>query len=175
MSKNENPLFSIQSLIDGMLQASSLPCGIEVPDITLIATANDLTCIPMALISRFEIVAVEGYTYREKLKIAKEFTIPKLLCDYNAENLSITSAAVKKILSYSEEPGIRDAKNNATTLVILVASPSKPSVKFTALTVPVTTNKISTIYSHQGIEIVVFTNGTIISLSRFPVPFKTNM
>ena len=117
MSKTDNPLFSIQSLIDGTLQANSLPCGIEVPDITLIATANDLSCIPMALISRFEIVAAEGYTYKEKLKIAKEFTVPSLLRSYNSEHIKVSERAVETILGYSDELGIRDAVNNATTVI----------------------------------------------------------
>ncbi|MBT4594268.1 AAA family ATPase [bacterium] len=53
--------------------------GIDLSKTTFIATANDIEEIPWPLRDRMEIIELEAYSTVEKIKIAREFIIPKTM------------------------------------------------------------------------------------------------
>ena len=116
MSAN-NPSYSIQSMIDGNLIADDIDCPIKVDDITIVATCNDLGSIPGALLSRFDIVHIDGYSTAEKKHIATNYMIPKLKTAFNAANLVFDESLIDKLLLYSPELGMRDFEKNATNAI----------------------------------------------------------
>lgn len=82
----------------------------DLSDVFFIATANDLSSIPAPLLDRAEIIELSSYTNREKLHIAKDHLIPKVLKDHGliTSQLSITDEALMLIIeNYTAEAGVR--------------------------------------------------------------------
>lgn len=82
----------------------------DLSNVFFIATANDLSSIPLALRDRLEIIEVQGYSIEEKLEIATQHLIPQ-----QRENHGLSGKQIKidrKILpdliqGYTRESGVR--------------------------------------------------------------------
>ncbi len=75
-----------------------------------LATANDISTIPPALLDRMEVIRINGYTESEKCAIAKNHLIPKQETEHGlaAKDLRISTSALRKIIrSYTREQGVR--------------------------------------------------------------------
>jgi len=97
---------------------------LEVPfdlsDVLFVATANTLETIPPALRDRLEIIEFPGYSEREKLKIAEEFIVPKVLKDHGLTKKSVVfkdSAILDVIRKHTREAGVRDLERQLATIV----------------------------------------------------------
>ncbi|MDI9335814.1 MAG: endopeptidase La [Gammaproteobacteria bacterium] len=81
----------------------------DLSDVMFVATANSAK-IQMALLDRMEVVTLSGYTEIEKLKIARQYLIPKQI-KYNGLHTGeaeILDEAVQGIISsYTREAGVR--------------------------------------------------------------------
>ena len=81
----------------------------DLSNVMFILTANTISTIPDALRDRLEIIELSSYTLPEKISIAKEHIIPKLLSDYNLKNISFTDAAIEYVIdNYTMESGARE-------------------------------------------------------------------
>ena len=81
----------------------------DLSKVMFILTANNISDIPLPLVDRLEIIELSSYTIYEKISIAKNHLIPKLLSDYNIKNIKFTDEAIEKIItSYTKESGARD-------------------------------------------------------------------
>ncbi|MBX7093993.1 MAG: endopeptidase La [Flavobacteriales bacterium] len=92
----------------------------DLSKVMFIATANNLSTIQPALRDRMEIIEVTGYTIEEKLGIAKQHLIPKLLKEhgYDAKNFKISDAVIEKIIEeYTNESGVRGLEKRIGKLV----------------------------------------------------------
>ncbi|KAG8755555.1 hypothetical protein FRC14_003949 [Serendipita sp. 396] len=82
----------------------------DLGQVIFIATANSLDTISEPLLDRCEIIRLSGYTYDEKIHIARKFLLPKQL-DANgltSDRLTITDDAYLHIASYyTREAGVR--------------------------------------------------------------------
>ena len=67
--------------------------------VMFIATANNLSTIPAALMDRMEVIHVPGYTQEEKVNIASQHLIPKQLKEHGLtlEQLQIPDDSLKII------------------------------------------------------------------------------
>ncbi|ATG97343.1 endopeptidase La [Mesoplasma lactucae] len=82
----------------------------DLSNVLFIATANYPEDIPEALYDRMEIINLSSYTEIEKLKIAREYLVPKVLKEHNLENgeLIFTDEALEEIIKYyTREAGVR--------------------------------------------------------------------
>ena len=84
----------------------------DLSDVLFIATANDLSTIPRALLDRMELIEVSGYITEEKIEIAKQHLVPKELKNTGLDTLdtkpSFTKFALEKIIeNYTRESGVR--------------------------------------------------------------------
>ncbi|HYY42157.1 MAG TPA: AAA family ATPase, partial [Pyrinomonadaceae bacterium] len=82
----------------------------DLSKVFFIATANQLGPIPPPLRDRMEIIALAGYSDREKLNIAKQYLVPRQVTENGLlpEQFEITDAALELIAArYTREAGVR--------------------------------------------------------------------
>jgi ATP-dependent Lon protease len=92
--------------------------------ILFIATANRTEVIPAPLLDRMERIEITGYSTHEKIKIAKQFLIPKQIKEngIKPELLSIEDPGISKIIeNYTRESGVRSLERNIGSVCRWVA------------------------------------------------------
>lgn len=109
----------------------------DLSDVMFIATANDLSTIPAPLRDRLEIIEINGYTYLEKLSIARDYLVPKQAEEngISGKKFEITDGALEKICnSYTKEAGVRQAERVIASLMRKMAkgfADGRRSIKIT--------------------------------------------
>ncbi|KAJ7257947.1 ATP-dependent protease La [Mycena haematopus] len=83
---------------------------IDLSQVLFICTANTLETISGPLLDRCEIVQLSGYTYDEKIHIARRFLLPKQLSanGMDSDHVQLTEPALMTIATqYTREAGVR--------------------------------------------------------------------
>ncbi|KAI0668849.1 ATP-dependent protease La [Trametes maxima] len=83
---------------------------IDLSQVLFICTSNSLETISAPLLDRCEVVHLSGYTYDEKLHIARKFLLPKQLKanGLTPEHVTLTQSALLRIAThYTREAGVR--------------------------------------------------------------------
>nr|KAJ3422976.1 hypothetical protein HK105_005101 [Polyrhizophydium stewartii] len=82
----------------------------DLSNVLFIATANELDTVPAPLLDRMEIIQIPGYTFDEKLSIAKRYLLPKQIAAHGLDSGSISMAddvILKIATGYTHEAGVR--------------------------------------------------------------------
>jgi ATP-dependent Lon protease len=82
----------------------------DLSKVMFITTANVVDNVPLPLLDRMEIISLPGYMVNEKMEIAKNFLIPKLLKEHalNLKQIKIGEKVLNKIIEeYTKEAGVR--------------------------------------------------------------------
>ncbi|MGD0625619.1 MAG: endopeptidase La [Thermodesulfobacteriota bacterium] len=96
----------------------------DLSKVMFITTANILDPVPPALKDRMEVLNLSGYTSEEKLKISKQFLVPRQLEEngITKENLFLTDEALLRIISqYTKEAGVRNLEREIASICRKVA------------------------------------------------------
>ena len=91
----------------------------DLSNVMFVATANNVSNIPLPLRDRMEIIRLSGYTEDEKLNIAKKHLIPKQRNEngVNAKEFSITDEALLNLIrKYTFEAGVRNLNREIASL-----------------------------------------------------------
>lgn len=91
----------------------------DLSNVMFILTANYIDKIPSELKDRMEIIEIGSYTEYEKVKIAKDYIIPKLEENYllTKEDISLTTNTIIKIIrNYTKESGVRELERIIRTI-----------------------------------------------------------
>ncbi|KAF9472048.1 ATP-dependent protease La [Pholiota conissans] len=93
---------------------------IDLSQVLFICTANSLETISAPLLDRCEIIQLSGYTYDEKMHIARRFLLPKQLKanGLDASHITITEPALLHIATrYTREAGVRSLERAIGSVV----------------------------------------------------------
>lgn len=93
---------------------------VDLSKILFILTANDISSIPPALLDRLEIIELSGYSYNEKLIIAKNYLIPILLTKHGLKKNTIKfddETILKIIENYTNESGVRELERCISKII----------------------------------------------------------
>lgn len=111
----------------------------DLSKVMFVTTANSLDPLPAALLDRLEVIELSGYTYEEKLQIAKRYLKSK---EIDANGLSdvkieMSDAVISHIISsYTRESGVRNLEREIATVMRKIA------LKVVESKEPVTTFKV---------------------------------
>ncbi|KAJ6427050.1 hypothetical protein OIU84_022614 [Salix udensis] len=104
---------------------SYLNVPFDLSKVIFVATANKMQPIPPPLLDRMEVIELPGYTPEEKLRIAMQFLIPRVLDQHGLsseflqipEVEDIARAMVEVVIQrYTREAGVRNLERNLAAL-----------------------------------------------------------
>jgi ATP-dependent Lon protease len=96
----------------------------DLSRVLFIATANQLDPIPPPLRDRMEIIELPGYTFDEKIEIAKRHLVPKQIKEHGigSDHLELGEKGLAKIIiGYTREAGVRNLERRIADLCRAVA------------------------------------------------------
>lgn len=88
-----------------------LEISVDLSNVLFVATANQLDPISAPLRDRMDIIEIPGYTQYEKMRISRDYLIPKQLDAHGItdENMTITDEALGTLIrSHTREAGVRN-------------------------------------------------------------------
>jgi len=115
----------------------------DLSRVFFIATANQLAPVPPPLRDRMEVIALAGYSDREKLEIAKRYLIPRQIAENGLREgqLQIDDSVIELIAArYTREAGVRQLERNigrlARKVALKIAQGEAETVSLSAEDVP---------------------------------------
>ena len=118
VSRQGDPAAALLEVLDPELNNSFADHYIEMPydlsEVFFITTANSLS-LSGPLLDRMEVIELSGYSQEEKLKIAKNFLVPKRVIETGmiSEDIRFSDEALNDLIAgYTAEPGIRGLNRN---------------------------------------------------------------
>ncbi len=92
----------------------------DLSKVMFVMTANTMESIPLPLLDRMEIIELSGYSYAEKLQIAKKYLIKKQLeaNGLSGSKVEFTDDAILEIItSYTRESGVRSLEREIGSVI----------------------------------------------------------
>ena len=102
-----------------------LEVDLDLSDVVFLATANVLDTIPGPLLDRMEVVRLDGYTDEEKVAIARDHLLPRLLerSGLRPGELELADEAVAELAAgYTREAGVRELERQLERVLRKVAT-----------------------------------------------------
>lgn len=96
-----------------------LELDFDLSEVLFLTTANSLMDIPFPLQDRMEIIRLPGYLEFEKMGIARQFLIPKIVKQMSIKHLriEITDDALSHLIQdYTREAGVRELERKLTAI-----------------------------------------------------------
>lgn len=91
----------------------------DLSKVFFLATANTVSTIPPALLDRMELIELTGYTEEEKVKIAKQYLIPRQMKrnGLKAKDIRFSDLLIRRVIQgYTREAGVRELERTIGSL-----------------------------------------------------------
>ena len=91
----------------------------DLSKVFFLATANTVSTMPPALLDRMELIELTGYTEEEKVKIAKQYLIPRQMKrnGLKAKDIRFTDLLIRRVIEgYTREAGVRELERTIGSL-----------------------------------------------------------
>ncbi len=96
----------------------------DLSRVMFILTANQTDTIPSALLDRMEVINLPGYTKEEKVRIARDFLIPRQIKEngLKGKNVNISTNVLTQIIEeYTSEAGLRNLEREIGSICRKIA------------------------------------------------------
>ena len=113
-----------------------LEVDLDLSEVLFIPTANVSETIPAPLLDRMELIRLDGYTEEEKVAIARDHLLRRVVrqAGLNADEVTVTDDAIMKVITdHTREAGVRNLERELGKMTRKVAT----KVATKALTPPV--------------------------------------
>jgi ATP-dependent Lon protease len=124
MDYRGDPSSALLEVLDPEQNSTFSDHYIEVPfdlsKVLFIATANRADTIPPPLLDRMEIIELPGYTASEKVRIGREFLLPRQLAEHGLAKSAVAlsdEVLLRIVEGYTREAGVRSLERNIASLV----------------------------------------------------------
>ena len=115
-----------------------LECHIPKNNFIVVLTFNEISCIPLPIRDRMEIIEYSNYSIQDKKVIITSYILPKLKVKFGLEDLSIDSDALDLYVNqYDILPGMREVERDFEFILMSLARAGNGKLKDT-----VTINKL---------------------------------
>lgn len=82
---------------------------LNLSNVLFICTANRLDFIPPPLLDRLEVITLPGYTIPEKIKIARDFLLPKQSALHGVKEINLVEGCLEALVAgWTRESGVRE-------------------------------------------------------------------
>ncbi|MDW8032066.1 MAG: endopeptidase La [Aquificaceae bacterium] len=92
----------------------------DLSEVFFVCTANRVDTIPRPLLDRMEVLYLSGYSEEEKVFIAKNHLLPKLLTEhgFKSEDVIFSSDALLEVIrGYTRESGVRNLQRQISSIL----------------------------------------------------------
>lgn len=149
----------------------------DLSNVLFILTANTTSSIPEALLDRLEVIELSSYTIYEKINIAKNYIVTKLLSNYKLKSIKLTDSAIERIItSYTKEAGVRELYRQIDSILRKIITSKEKKEKYliddgdieSYLGIPKYTDSINDLNSKSGVvNGLAYTNygGTLLKIT----------
>ncbi len=111
----------------------------DLSNVMFIATANDLSPIPSALLDRMEVIRLSGYIAEDKLQIARTYILPRQIRENGLKptDIDVKDDAILHIIeAYTWESGVRNLEREIANICRKVARKKAEGQKARVLVKP---------------------------------------
>lgn len=94
----------------------------DLSKVLFICTANSEDTIPRPLLDRMEKLTLSGYILEEKMNIAKQYLIPKIIKEVGIKKIKLSDQVLEKLIrEYCREAGVRNLEKHLEQIARKIA------------------------------------------------------
>ena len=117
-----NALYEFLDPNEEFIYDQYLECHIPKNNFIVILTFNDISCIPLPIRDRMEVIEYSNYSIQDKKVIISDYILPKLRDKFSIGSLEIEQSALELYVNYYDVlPGMRNVERDFEYILMSIA------------------------------------------------------